>query len=1687
MKKQVRILLFALLTVLLLTLTIVGASAAGEFVVKNTAGETVGTYDSDELSAAVNKVSTSYPGYVIEVQADVEIKSSVTLNKSATYTIQGKTGSETITLTNNASITFSKGTVTWDDLNITSNSTANAIQLSGGTLIVNGGRICATNKSCYTIYVSGSANLTINDGFFTYLDNKNADSISYNGTTKYENSAKGAYNRGIYLGTSSGTVEINGGTFMSGDSYQNLEVKGKTTLHITGGKFYGHRDLKISSANATVNIYGGTFSGNPGQANSKIIDLEVSGTIDPERNILNIYGGTFSVSSLNGSPDSIYPVIYTASGKNQIAIHGGTFNCVNDKAGSTIIKLDTASNKLTIGSEQVVYPEVNGKTYGGGATFNKSGCGTAISVLGDSNTVTVSGGSFNATNLVGSLISLEGKNTTATFSGGSFSTDGMAGAIAILSGTVTVSGGDFSTTGTDIIVVAASEGSLTISGGRFTLNGSGGGTALRTSALVTNQVDLYQYYDPTTVFRSSSVPITISGGRFEDMRAGNDKVIDTSFGTSRLTVTGIFIIANSTQTYFIDAADGYGKDVMMSDASKAYKGNVQYYAYIYSAETENAPVMEDGAAVDLNLGYGDDKYNGIRFLSYIPASVVERLGLTRDSVFGTLIAPADYVALAGGFTHATMDALYSRTDIVNKTLDPNENPAYVDIRAIDSVAIDAEGNIHFSGALVRLQDKNLDRAFAAVSYIMLDDGTIYYSKYDADSNARTMKDIAKISFTDYSQEQGEKSEYHIYDSIYKEKTYSRYTYDEQVLLRDYCGYNHTLTIDEVTFHNYYSVYAATNLSTNLNSAIKAMKTKLNGFANTSDFGVKFVIGAASNYESLVNEALDEIGGEGYYIGVKRIAGDDYPYLVIVGTTNALTMQAFQVFEKNYLKAGKVTIPEQVHRSTGMVTLNADVPFVFAGTRDGNYTNVYVDSDSKDKGIDFSNDSKYNHLYNKELNGYKTGQEGMQVDYPLVAGFEIGARLTAGPKGDYNFTNGYQYTFIPDTIAVGVFHIEIGLTDYAQNHVLKGCGVGAYGFSIKKGRIVITAYNDLTLRLAKQLFVDSLADFAVDDVYKIPVDYEYECIKNDGVEQAAKALASYETKVGSDNTASTQFSNLKFIDSVTLPADLTLSGAVDVGNNTIQLYYNEVDKEGGVTLEKYRKYCGILIGEGYESRMDERSAEGSYFVTYAKGNIVIHIIYDAYAHAASEKIFDTGNTLDEMFTPTIRVIVMQESSSAACKSLPESYFSWQSYTKVTDTKLTSVQITSDSFGYCYIYTLEDGSFVVLDGGGSDSSVNNFNNARMIYNTLCALSSTDNIKIAAWYLSHGHSDHYGMMEQFISYYKSKVTIEAIIYNAPSNEEIYNTYETNPTLSNKLMNSWYSGIPCYKVHTGQLFFIRNLAFEVMYTHEDIHPYAMEFFNNTSTVIRLTSYFTENGKTPKVGSAANTNMVLGDAQVRPSMIMRARYGDYLKSDMVVFAHHKYAGAEAALYKDIDAQVIWFTHSADGLKEVTTPQSSYNAGNQQIKQNIEWLQETRWLYIISLNPLSSEMTSNKYKNLTMTLGEDGVPGLYYRTTEDKTANVTAKREAAQKELLAKLYAIDVTMYNYTVGTAGNHGVTFCKGGAFKNDSSTKDNEGFIIGRQDFSYELPITYPKTDIPTGDTVEDPFPDVVEVPEITWDVW
>jgi glyoxylase-like metal-dependent hydrolase (beta-lactamase superfamily II) len=83
---------------------------------------------------------------------------------------------------------------------------------------------------------------------------------------------------------------------------------------------------------------------------------------------------------------------------------------------------------------------------------------------------------------------------------------------------------------------------------------------------------------------------------------------------------------------------------------------------------------------------------------------------------------------------------------------------------------------------------------------------------------------------------------------------------------------------------------------------------------------------------------------------------------------------------------------------------------------------------------------------------------------------------------------------------------------------------------------------------------------------------------------------------------------------------------------------------------------------------------------------------------------------------------------------------------------------NAIGQGQIFTLADGSFILVDGG------HQVYDAEQVYRSLKYLNERPDgkIVIAAWILTHDHRDHSGAIEEMAEKFASEITVEQIILN-------------------------------------------------------------------------------------------------------------------------------------------------------------------------------------------------------------------------------------------------------------------------------------------------------------------------------------
>lgn len=350
---------------------------------------------------------------------------------------------------------------------------------------------------------------------------------------------------------------------------------------------------------------------------------------------------------------------------------------------------------------------------------------------------------------------------------------------------------------------------------------------------------------------------------------------------------------------------------------------------------------------------------------------------------------------------------------------------------------------------------------------------------------------------------------------------------------------------------------------------------------------------------------------------------------------------------------------------------------------------------------------------------------------------------------------------------------------------------------------------------------------------------------------------------------------------------------------------------------YDSYKGLWDVENGEAEMlvyTATSSDGyiSYLTDLEKAGFTMY--------AENEIV---GNLFSTWTKDDIQVTLMYIPSQKSTRILAEPVTSLPTRSEdnvYTDTGVENVVVQigvnydgQQDNGMCYAFRLCDGSFIIVDSGFNAEEC-----ADAIYETLTKLApDPENIVIAAWFITHLHSDHTGGFYAFSDKYASKVKLEQLIYNYPT-EKILNLCKVKNKAVLTMLPEYAESFEGYEVieaHPGQEFYIRDAYVEMLFAWEMYTKSTFTYLNDSSLVFTVTINDTK-------------TIMLGDCSPQTSPVIVSAYGDYLDSDYIQVAHHGYQGANAEMNRLIAAEVIlWPAAESTYLSLLDDPRNKIFVG----------------------------------------------------------------------------------------------------------------------------------------------------------------
>jgi beta-lactamase superfamily II metal-dependent hydrolase len=299
----------------------------------------------------------------------------------------------------------------------------------------------------------------------------------------------------------------------------------------------------------------------------------------------------------------------------------------------------------------------------------------------------------------------------------------------------------------------------------------------------------------------------------------------------------------------------------------------------------------------------------------------------------------------------------------------------------------------------------------------------------------------------------------------------------------------------------------------------------------------------------------------------------------------------------------------------------------------------------------------------------------------------------------------------------------------------------------------------------------------------------------------------------------------------------------------------------VTVNRLDAYCNLLDELGY-TQMQRDSRPHRIYCAYRKKQEDIFLNY---------------------FAGTNQLQILTEKKSA--------YFDYQDTALGVCTTPRLTQVFLSDYGLSDVIRLSDGRLIIIDGANVyEKDIDN------LFDRLKDDSPFDKPVIAAWIMTHPHSDHYNCFIPFNQKYGDQVEIQKMFYNFPQHDD--EAHYPKLAKDGKAFSNWYGkeltgsdvllmfrqkvaemGLPVYTPHTGQSYRIGE-AFIQFYGTMDDTIHRSQNINMTSLMFTM--------------ELAGQRIFFGGDGSFSDASLAERYGDELKCDILQVPHHGFGCGSA-------------------------------------------------------------------------------------------------------------------------------------------------------------------------------------------------
>ncbi len=484
-----------------------------------------------------------------------------------------------------------------------------------------------------------------------------------------------------------------------------------------------------------------------------------------------------------------------------------------------------------------------------------------------------------------------------------------------------------------------------------------------------------------------------------------------------------------------------------------------------------------------------------------------------------------------------------------------------------------------------------------------------------------------------------------------------------------------------------------------------------------------------------------------------------------------------------------------------------------------------------------------------------------------------------------FTMADDFKKVTEEFDASTVEILVGNTAHPQvDEAIKDLKYGDYAIKTVGNKIVVFGFTEGAITHAANLFANIVADYVNKANGSVNVTVPVEALNVSGTYTGSKELS-------------------------VLPA---FDGATFSGSYQSNLACEEIIV-GNVTVDSYNAYISKLESEGY-TKYTSNDISGNLFTTLYNKDYTLNVGY--------YKPYDECRIIMEPFSEETLIGLEADNK----------------YTAVTTSQVTMLgceyingEGKNVGNGLSLLFRLADGSFVIVDGAHSGSSAtwaNNLINA--ITEQAKDYATGKDIRIAAWFVSHAHGDHNGMLNKEYAKFSNKFTVERVIANFMTDAErersMASTYSKNWSKGeggnddgtrNAAAGMGADFIVC---HVGQRFYLADTVFEVLYTVESYGPQVVNALNTSTILVRAI--------TTDAQGNSSTTMIMGDVTGPAMAICNKMYGADMRSQVVQVAHHGYTtwgndSAMATAYRYMQPEIVLWPQGLSAFP--TYKEKSYN------------------------------------------------------------------------------------------------------------------------------------------------------------------